>query len=93
MNHCKPQGKVDKVVLLLLKTIYGTVQAAMAFFKELLKAFKNLKYNRSTTDLCLQFKWTESRKLIIWLTWVDDCVAGGCGQDPIEEKNKMKQLI
>ena len=93
MEHCKPQGKVDKVGLLLLKTIYGTVQAAMAFFKELLKAFKHLKYNRSKADPCLQFKWMEEGKLVIWLTWVDDCVVGGSGQDPIIEKRKMKQLF
>ena len=93
MNHCKPQGNIDKVVLLLLKTIYGTVQAAMAFFKELLKVFKHLKYNRSKADLCLQFKWTQEGKLIIWLMWVDDCVVGDSGQDLITEKKKMKQLF
>ena len=88
MSHCKPQDKVSKVVLLLLKTIYGIVQAAMVFFKELLKAFQYLKYNRSTVDPCLQFKWTDEGKLIIWLMWVDDCVVGGCGQDPINENGK-----
>ena len=93
MNHCNPHGKVDKVVLLLLKTIYGTVQAAMAFFKELMKAFKHLKYNRSAADLCLHYKWSEDGKLIVWLSWVDDCVVGGSGQDPITEKRKMKQLF
>ena len=93
MNHCNPPGKVDKVVLLLLKTIYGTVQAAMAFFKELMKAFKHLKYNRSAADPCLHYKWSEEGKLIVWLSWVDDCVVGGSGQDPMTKKRKMKQLF
>jgi len=32
------------VVLMLLKTIYGLCEAAMAFWKEMLKAFKAMKF-------------------------------------------------
>ena len=59
------------------------MQTAMAFFKELFKAFQYLKYSRSAADLCLQFKWTDEDKLITWLMWVDNCVVRGYSQDLI----------
>ena len=55
-EHQKPQGSVAAGILELLHTIYRTVQAAMAFFQELLKAFKFSKYNRSKADPCLHYK-------------------------------------
>ena len=72
----------------LLQTIYGTVQATMAFFRELLKAFKFLRYNRSKADPCLHYKWSEDGKLIVWLLWVDNCAVGGHGQDPHNKKKR-----
>ena len=29
----------------------------------------------------------------MWLSWIDDCVVGRCGQDPMNKKRKMKQLF
>ena len=81
------------VILELLRTIYGTMQAAMAFFCKLLKAFKFLKYNWRKSDPCLHYKWTEEGKLVMWLSWVDDCMVGRHGQDPQKVKEKMKQLV
>ena len=63
-------------VLLLLKTIYGLKQAALAFWRELLKAFRSMQYGRSKADPCLYFKWT-ALGLILWLAWVDDCLVAG----------------
>ena len=60
-------------VLLLLDTIYGLKEAAMAFWREILKAFKHMGYNRSKAGSCLYFKWTALGNLIVWLSWVDDC--------------------
>ena len=68
---------MDSIILKLLRTIYRTVQAAMAFFRELLKAFEFLKYKRSKADPCLHYKWSKEGKLIVWLSWVDDCTVGG----------------
>ena len=76
------------VILELLHTIYGTVQATMAFFWELLRAFKILKYNRSKADPCLHYKWNEQGKLVVWLSWVDNCVVGRHGQDPCNKKKR-----
>ena len=38
---------------------YGTKQAAMAFWKELLKCMRHLEFKRSGADPCLYFKWSE----------------------------------
>jgi hypothetical protein len=46
------------VALLLLRTIYGLVQAALAFWGETVAAFGYMNYVRSKADPCLHFKWT-----------------------------------
>ena len=45
-------------LLQLVKAIYGTKQAAMAFWKELLKCMSDMANKRSGADPCLYFKWT-----------------------------------
>ena len=44
------------VVLLLLKCIYGLKQAAVAFWRKLLKCMKSMGMTHSTADPCLYFK-------------------------------------
>ena len=63
-------------VLYLKRTIYGLKQAALAFWKELLQAFKNMGFYRSPADPCLYVKNT-SNGLVIWISWVDDCLLIG----------------
>jgi hypothetical protein len=65
-------------VLLLLKTLYVLKQAAVAFWKQFIMAFGSTKYARSKADLCLYFSWTVNG-LIIWISWVDDCLV--CGKE------------
>ena len=43
-------------ILILLKAIYGTKQAAVAFRKELLKCMKSMKYEQNGADPCLYFR-------------------------------------
>jgi hypothetical protein len=64
------------VVLLLLHTIYGTVQAASAFWKKLLSALRNMLFKQSKADACLYFKWTQSG-LVIFISWVNDMLCCG----------------
>jgi hypothetical protein len=80
------------VFLLLLRTMYGTKQAAMQYWKEMQKAFRSLKYERSKADPCLYSCWTNNR-LVLWLTWVDDCLIAGEKEQVIKEKDKMKNLF
>ena len=44
-----------EVYLMLLKAIYGTKQAAIAFWKELLKCMRSMQYERNGADPCLYF--------------------------------------
>ena len=53
------------VVLRLLKTIYGLKQAAMTFWKMLLRCMKNMDMKRSTADPCLYYDWTELELVLI----------------------------
>ena len=46
------------------------------FWKELLRAMNFMRCNRSYADPCLYWKWTEDG-LIMWLSWVDDCLCVG----------------
>ena len=64
------------IVLLLLKTLYGTKQAALQFWRILVAAFTDMNYERSTADACLYFAWTVNG-LTLWLSWVDDCLVVG----------------
>uniref|UniRef100_A0A7S2KWV0 Integrase catalytic domain-containing protein n=1 Tax=Leptocylindrus danicus TaxID=163516 RepID=A0A7S2KWV0_9STRA len=79
-------------VLKLNKTLYGTIQAAKRFWIELLKVFHELKYKKSDADPCLYFKWTLAG-LIIWFTWVDDCVTCGNKEAVDLELDKMKAIF
>ena len=59
------------VVLELKKTIYGLKQAAMAFWKELLKCMRDMNLKRSTADPCLYYSWT-NKGLVLLISWIDD---------------------
>jgi hypothetical protein len=65
------------VLLLLLQTIYyGLKQAAMAFWRELVKALTDMKFKRSSADPCLYYCWT-MYGLVVWLSWIDECLVVG----------------
>jgi hypothetical protein len=76
------------VVLLLLRTLYGLKQAAFAFWQQLLMAFRDMEYNRSKADPCLYFCWT-AIGLILWISWVDDCLVVGKKGGVLKAKEEM----
>jgi len=88
-----PQGMEEKygckVVLLLLKTIYGLKQAAFRFWLFLLTIVKQLQHQRSKADPCLYYGWTDIGALLLWMSWVDDCFITG----PETELLKLKREI
>jgi hypothetical protein len=53
-------------VLLLKKMLYGLKHAAMAFYRKLLAATKNIGLTRSTANSCLYYKW-EMRHMAIMI--------------------------
>jgi len=91
-----PEGFQDKYcvncVLLLLRTLYGLKQAAMAFWKQLLTAMRRMGFERSKANPCLCYCWT-GLGLVLWLLWIDDCLCMGPAEI-VEEKKKelMKQF-
>ena len=79
-------------VWLLMKTSYGLIQAAVQFWKTLLKAMKYMDFERSNADPCLYWKYSEKTGLIVWLSWVDDCCVIGNEKVVLESKEKLKSL-
>ena len=67
------------VYLLLMKALHGTKQAAMVFWKELLKCMRDMRYQRSGADLCMYFRWFDLG-LVVWLSWIDDFMVWGPGE-------------
>ena len=80
------------IVILLLKTIYGLKQGAYAFWMKLLKAFRRMNFKRSKADPCLSYRWTIFG-LIVWLTWVDDCLIVGPKTGVKRSKSMMMKLF
>ena len=72
-----PQGMEKyypvNVILLIPRKLYGLRQADAHFWKELLKAFRFMKYTRNQAEPCLNFRWVEG-ELVIWISWVNDCL-------------------
>jgi hypothetical protein len=63
-----PKGGARKVYLQMHRTIYGSVQAARAFWVELNKAFQAMGYTRCDADPCLYVRWDEDGEVCMWLT-------------------------
>jgi hypothetical protein len=61
----------SNMVLKLLKTMYGLKQAAMSFWRMLLRCMQDMRMQRSTADPCLYYDWTDLG-LVIILSWIDD---------------------
>ena len=80
----------EDVVLWLQKTQYGIKQAAYAFWLVLLAVMRIMGFDKSKADSCLYFKWKDEQ-LVMWISWVDDCLC--CAKDStIEEmKNAFKK--
>jgi len=77
-------------IVLLLKTLYGTKQAARAFWTKLLEAFYGMGYKRSKADPCLYYTWT-MRGLVLWISWVDDCLVCGNAEAVKIAKRQMME--
>jgi hypothetical protein len=91
-----PQGferfYAKNTILLSLKTIYGLKQAALAFWRKLIKAFRHKEYGRSKADPCLYFRWT-ALGLVLWLSWIDDSLVGGKDEGVKKAKAHMMELF
>jgi hypothetical protein len=75
-------------IWMLLQTIYGLKQAVVAFRKQLILAFASMNYRRSKADPCQYFDWT-IYGLIVWISWVDDCLVAGKKKGVLIAKGQM----
>ena len=82
----------NEYYLLLQKTAYGLKQAAIMFWKELIRAMKFMKFDRSYADPCLYWRWTADG-LAMWLSWVDDCLCIGPPNQVTKCISEMKGLF
>jgi hypothetical protein len=92
-----PQGMTKwysgNVVLLLKKTLYGLKQAAYRFWLYLLTIVHHVQFSRSTADPCLYFRWTESGALLLWFSWVDDCIVTGSEEEMLQAKHEIMSHV
>jgi hypothetical protein len=76
-------------IWMLLRTIYGLKQVAVAFWKQLILKFASMNYRRSKADPCLYFDWMIDG-LIVWISsWVDDCLVASKKPGVLIAKGQM----
>ena len=59
-------------VFLLLKTQYGTIQAALQYYRVCVKTLEFLGFKHNSAKPCLFYKFVEG-EMIMFALWVDDC--------------------
>jgi Reverse transcriptase (RNA-dependent DNA polymerase) len=80
------------IVLKLQRTIYGLKQSALAFWRELLMAFNAMGLQQSSADPCLYCK-NSKNGIVIWISWVDDCLLIGHKEDVSKYKTMLHQFF
>jgi hypothetical protein len=85
MNIPEGMNNDSKHCLLLTKTIYGLVQSAREFYKELMATFKSIGFKGNKSDLCLSSKRTQYGVIMIGI-YVDDFLVIG-------KRDKIDELI
>ena len=89
-----PKGMESKYppgwLILLGKTLYGTKQAARAFWNKVQEVMQLIGFLRNRADPCLYFAWTVYG-LVIWLSWVDDFLICGSEAGVLHSKAAMKE--
>jgi Reverse transcriptase (RNA-dependent DNA polymerase) len=78
------------VVLLLKRTLYGTCQAAIQFWKKSCAVMAIIGVQRSKADVCLFFQWT-SMGMLVCLSWVDDILIAGSKESVLRVKANLRQ--
>lgn len=79
------QGSRKSHVLKLLRNLYGQKQAGRVWYEHLVSTLKQLGFNQSEVDPCLFY-----RGKVIFLTFVDDCIA--TSPDELELEATIKDI-
>jgi hypothetical protein len=66
------------VLTIIFRWSAGMTDVQGAFLSRNFKdtSLDDMKYEKSAADPCLYFCWNV-RRLIIWLSWIDECVVVG----------------
>jgi hypothetical protein len=80
------------VVLLLKRTLYGTCQAAIQFWKKLCGMMRLIGAKQSKLDVCLFFQWTPTG-ILVCLSWVDDILLAGTKEAESKAKNDLNKHL
>lgn len=79
-------------VWLLLMTLYGLKQAAIAFWRKLVLMLTNIRFKRSKADPCLFFKWGPNGLTMI-TSVIDDMNIVGAKEDVLNAKEDIKRFF
>ena len=71
--------------------MYGTVQAALQFFKKMVQNLTKVGLQQSKVDLCVFFIKENNTLILIIATHVDDCAFAGKQNDIKWFKNEIKK--
>ena len=82
-----------RLAILLLNSMYGNVDAAIKFFKELTKhVVRSMKMKQSLADPCVFYKLNKNNELeLIVSVTVDDCAVTGMEEDRKWFMNKLEE--
>ncbi len=81
------------VYLLLLKTLYGTKQAAKRFWKYVLMLMQAMGFTRNKAELCVYYKWTELYGLLVWTSFIDDMILFGTHRGVMKYKQMFLEQV
>ena len=70
---------------------YGTKQAASRLWVLLQPVFSKLSYKGSNADPYMFHKWSEKDRLVVWLSWVNDCPWTGKKESVEDAKENFKK--
>jgi hypothetical protein len=82
----------SNLVLLLLTTLYGLKQAALAFWRKLVLTMKANSLNRSKADPCLYCKWDKKTGLSVVISVIDEWNLVGTKLSVLEIKQGITRL-
>jgi hypothetical protein len=62
-------------------------------FGFIISIVRRLQCERSKAYSCLYYIWTESGALLVWFSWVDDCVIAGPNAERLELKKHIMREV
>jgi Reverse transcriptase (RNA-dependent DNA polymerase) len=78
--------------LKLLRTLYGLVQAAMAFWQKVVLMFATIGFKQSKADPCLFYKWSD-HGLYLWISYIDNLAGAGSKNAVLHSKKLITQIF